>query len=146
MIEDEEVTEEAVPIPLEEDYPKASYYHDETPVSLESRVRKLERKTTIIAIGAGLGVMLSIGMIGRMLQQMGPLMQELQYTTAEAQKLIKQQKRNPNPSPKPEVRLDDVSDVAPTNVYDPGPPEVPPSVQEEVKKIGPIDLHDEPSE
>ena len=146
MIDDDEMLDDIEPME-ELKYEQPPEYRGKS-ISLDDRVRKLERKTTIIAIGAGLGVMLSIGMIGRMLQQMGPLMQELQYTTAEAQKLIKQQKRNPNPRPRPEVSLDDsVSvDVTPTNVYDPGPPEVPPSVQEEIKKIGPIDLHDGPSE
>jgi len=109
--------------------------------ALSYRVNKLERKVNYVAIGAGLGIVATVGMLGRLLQQFAVVMQDLNGTNTEAKQLIEMAKRARAATM--QTSQAQTPEEANGTVYDPGPQEVSPEERAEIKKIGKIDLHDE---
>lgn len=105
--------------------------------SLDKRLSKLERRVTMVTIGTAVGFVGVLGMVGKLVQQFGVVMQQLNQSNAQAQQLVKTLKQRQQPAPAP-------AQSTPSGpVYDPGPQELSEDQRSMLKDVE-VNLHDEP--
>lgn len=113
------------------------------PTSLADRVSKLEKRTTYLAIGTGIGFLGVVGMVGKLIQQFGTVMEQMHAANAQTKNFLTQLRQA-------QTRAQQSQQAQPASsgpVYDPGPQDK----SEYEKKLientpEPIDLTTEPGD